>query len=125
MKNKINQLYNYLKNDYRHLICISITIIFLLFSIFYFKNNIIRVFESFIDLGTSFLYYINELLELNISGRITINDFSKVNFESIMNLPDTWDDFKLLWNNYWILFFNFENLNNYINSLGNIIRFLS
>ena len=69
-----------LKIDYRHYICIGLTIIFLLLAIFYFKYAYIRIFESLKDLYTSFIYYINELFELELHGKITINEFSKTPF---------------------------------------------
>ena len=59
-------IWNELKKDYRHFICIGITIVFLLLSIFYFKYAFGRLLETFADIGTSFLYYVSELFELNI-----------------------------------------------------------
>lgn len=104
-----------LKLDYKHYICIGITIIFLLFAVFYFKYAIFRIFESIIDLGTSFKFYISELFELNLTGKITVNNFSKQPFELPFNLPNTWDEFKILCSNYWKLFITKENFIKYFN----------
>lgn len=123
---KLKRAFSYIKEiDYRHYICIAITIIFLCLSIFYFKYAMPRLIESFVDLGTSAKFYINELFELNWSGKVTINDFTKQPFEMPWNLPSTWEEFKVLWSEYWNLFFTKENLQNYILFLGDVIYYIS
>lgn len=119
MKNKLKTI------DYRHYICVGITIAFLLFSVFYFRYADDRIVESFIDLKNSFLYYSNNLFNLNLSGKITINEFSSCPFALPFNLPNTWDDFKILWGNYWSLWASKENFINYMESLGNGVYYLS
>lgn len=80
-----------LKLDYKHYICILITIIFLLFAVFYFKYAYLRIYETLIDLWTSLKFYISEFFDLNLHGAITVNDFSKLPFKMPFNLPNTWD----------------------------------
>ena len=84
-----------------------------------------RLIESFVDLFSSTKFYISELFELNISGNITINDFTKQPFEMPFNLPSTWEEFKLLCHDYWNLFTSKENIMNYINFLGDVAYYLS
>ncbi len=112
-------------NDYRHYICISITFIFLLLAIFYFRYAYLRIFESLKDLYTSFKFYLNELFDLNLQGKITINDFTKQPFQMPFNLPNTWEEFKVIWSNYWKLWATSDNFKSYFNWIGNILYYLS
>lgn len=115
-----------LKNlDYRHYICVGITIIFLLFAIFYFKYAYLRIFESLKDLYTSFKFYLNELFGLNLQGEITINDFSKQPFKMPFNLPNTWEEFKVVWVDYWKLWITAENFKAYFSWLTNVLYYVS
>ena len=65
-----------LKLDYRHYICIGITILFLALAIFYFTLCDNRLIESIIDIFTSSKYYISELFDLDLKGSITVIEFS-------------------------------------------------
>lgn len=114
-----------IKSDYRHFICIAITIIFLLLSILVFRYAMPRLIETFTDIATSCVYYVNELFELNLHGKITVNDFSKMPFEMPFNLPNTWEEFKVLWSQYWSIFFTWENVLNYFVSITDLIYYLS
>lgn len=111
---KIKSLF---KLNYKHYICISITIIFLCFAFFYFKFAGKRILESITDLYTSFIFYLNELFEFNIPGDVTINNYSKIPFEKIINIPDTWSEFKTFFKDYFGLFFNSKNFLNYLSNL--------
>ena len=126
MKNKLKQVFTSIKEiDYRHYICIAITIIFLCLSIFYFKYAMPRLIETFIDLGNSAKFYISELFELELNGKVTINEFTKLPFEMPWNLPSTWEEFKVLWSKYWDVFFTKENLMNYVSFLMDVLFYLS
>lgn len=103
--------------NYKHYICISITLVFILISFLFFKYSYIRLYESFIDLFTSFKYYINNLFNLNWNYDITINNFSKVPFKLPLNLPSSWDKFKILCSNYFKNFFDKDNFLNYFSFL--------
>ena len=113
------------KVDYRHYICISITIIFLLLSIFYFKYGMARIGESIYDLISCSIYYVSELFDLGLSGDLRINELTKQPFVLPFNLPNTWDEFVILWNKYWELFISKENLEGYLYFLGDILYYLS
>lgn len=71
------------------------------------------------------VFYVSELFELNLSGNITINDFTKQPFVLPWNLPNTWEEFKLLWKDYWNLVFTKENFLNYLVWLGDLLYYLS
>ena len=115
---------NILKN-YKHLICICIILISLLFSIFYFKYAHLRLFETFVDLFNSIKFYINELFNINLKGNLTLNELSSQPFKLPFNLPNSWNKFKVLWNNYWKLFINIENFEKYLNYILDILYYLS
>ena len=113
------------KVDYRHYICISITIIFFLFSIFYFKYGMSRIGESLYDLISCSIYYVSELFDLGLSGDLRINELTKQPFVLPFNLPNTWEEFVILWNKYWELFISKENLEEYMYFLGDVLYYLS
>ena len=71
------------------------------------------------------VFYVSELFELNLSGNITINDFTKQPFVLPWNLPNTWEEFKVLWKDYWNLVFTKENFLNYLIWLGDLLYYLS
>ena len=126
MKKKFKQAVAFIKDiDYRHYICGAITIIFLLLAIFYFKYGYLRIWESLKDLWTSSLFYINELFELDIHAEITINNFTKLPFEMPFNLPNTWEEFKVLCSDYWNLLKSKENLQAYFVFLGDVMYYIS
>ncbi len=53
------------KFNYRHILCLVITLGFLACTVFLFPKSIIRIIESFRDFGLSFAYYYLELFEIN------------------------------------------------------------
>lgn len=111
--------------NYRHYICVLITLVFLSFSIFYFKYADDRIVESCIDLKNSCLFYINSLFDLNLNGELTVNKFSSCPLALPFNLPNDWNDFKVLWGDYWKLWIDKENFMNYMISLGNVMYYVS
>ena len=126
MRLKIKDIFSYIRKiDYRHYICVGITLIFLSLAIFYFRYGLPRLIESFIDLFNSAKYYVSELFDLNLSGKVTINDFTNQPFEMPFNLPKTWEEFKVLWKGYWQIFFTKENVVKYFDFLGDVLYYLS
>lgn len=118
----------FLKLNYKHYICISITIIFVCFAFFYFKFAGKRILESLKDLYNSFIFYLNELFEFKIPGEVTINNYSNVPFDKIFNLPDTFDEFKIILKDYFKLLFSSSNFFSYfknvILSLYNLCKYI-
>lgn len=78
------------KIDYRHYIATTITILFLLLSVFYYKNSFIRIKESLRDIYTSFMYNIMSLSN-SVGISPTINAISKVDIRFIF--PLDWQTF--------------------------------
>lgn len=126
MKDKINKYITYIRNiDYRHYICGAITFVFLFLAFFYFKYADTRLIESFKDLGSSTLYYVNELFELDLHAKLSVIEFSSVPFTSPLNLPSTWEEFKILWNDYWTMWASKDTFDAYMTYLGDILYWLS
>ena len=111
--------------NYRHYICIVITLGFLALAIFKFKYAPLRIWESLIDIKNSFLCYLAELFEFNINYEVTINDFTKQPFKMPWNLPNTWEEFKELCKAYGQLFLSKENLLAYLNFIGDLLYYIS
>lgn len=113
------------KIDYRHYICVFITLIFLGFAVFYFQYADNRILESLTDLKNSGIYWVSKLFDLDLHGEITINNFSSCPFDLPLGIPNNWEDFKTLWGKYWRLWVDKDNFFKYINQLANLIYYLS
>ncbi len=122
---KIKDIFQIIKSDYRHWICIGIILSCVVLIPFCFKYAHLRIWESFVDLKNSFLYYFNELFNLNITGDLTVNNLTKQPFEIPFHLPRTWEDFKNTTSNYWSTFFNKEIFSAYLSVIGNIFFYIS
>ena len=113
------------KFDYRHYICAALMIVSILLAIFRFKYALPRIFECFIDIYNSFKFYLSKLFNVNLYGRLTILDLSKMPFELPFNLPLTLEEFKLLWSRFWDLFVSSENFNSYFSFFGDLLLAIS
>lgn len=117
------KLINLFKKDYRHYICVLITLIFIFLAIFYFKYSHIRIIESLRDFGLSFVYYFKELFEIPGEFNITVNKFTTAPYQLPFNLPNTWDEFKILCDKYLDLLFAKQNFKNYMKLIADIIYY--
>ena len=122
MKKTLNKLKNI---HYMHYIAAATSLAFVAMAIFIFPNGFIRIKESFRDLWYSFLYYVDELFELKLVVRPTVNDYSAIPFTPIFNLPDTWEAFIILWNKYWQLWITKENALAYFTRVGDVAATVS
>ena len=113
------------KFDYRHIICIFITIGFILCSIFVFPYAFGRLVESLRDFGLSVTFYVSELFEIDLGVKPTVTNFSKYPFVMPFGLPETWEEFKLLWADYWLKLTSLDNFYGYLEKLGDIAYLLS
>lgn len=109
------------KISYMHYICVCITLVFLLMSIFVFPGAFTRILESFEDLWKSFVYYIQEILHINFGIDPTVNSFSSVPFTPVFGLPGTWEEFQIYWNSYWAQFSSSENFLAYLSALSEFL----
>lgn len=113
------------KINYKHYIAISITICFLLTTLFYFGSSGTRILESCKDFGLSIAYYVQEIFNFDWNITPSVNSKSQVPFTPFFNLPATYEEFVVVWKNFWNLFFSKENLLLYFNQLGDVIYYLS
>ena len=107
------------KINHRHYICIIITIIFLLYTVFYFKYAPGRFLETINNIYTSFCYYINELFELDMHMNLSVLELTKQPFEMPFNFPNNFDEFKLCVEGYFKLIISKENFINYLLFISN------
>ena len=119
----------FVHKDYRHYICIAITLGSLAFG-FIFPNSLPRLAESFRDFGTSLAYWFVEFFEIPFTVRPTIIDmpewqFAPSSFEPVKFLPATWEEFKLFWDKYCSALFEKENFLAYLTKLGEILEYVS
>lgn len=118
------------KKDYRHIICVVITLISLGLGVL-FPNALPRLAETVRDLATSFLYYFADLFyeEQNpIQPTVTFMQswqFAEQIWKPIELFPLSWDEFQYLWNEYWNLFLSERNFENYLAFLGKLFLYLS
>ena len=107
--------------DYRHYICVGITLLFVLCSIFVFPSAFGRVIEAFRDLGLSIGYYFTGLTG-DSPINVTVNDLPKNPFFENVDMPafplptfpEDWATFKRLFVEFWHLFATKENIKSYV-----------
>ena len=124
-KEKFVKYINLVKSDARHLICSILTIFLALFPFLFFTKAFPRIGESFVDLWYSFIYYINELFNLNFTGQLPVKEFSKLDFVMPFDLPNTWEEFKIVWSQYWQLVFSKQNFLLYLNGVSDVLYYTS
>lgn len=117
------------KVDYRHIICVVITLAFLAVGIFRFFDCIGRFAEGGRDLGLSVAYYFCELFQIPHSITPTVNEYPNYDFidnpfgsfAPSVSLPDSWEGFKAKWTEYWRVFAMSENVRSYLAFLGDFL----
>ncbi len=128
------------KIDYRHIICILITLGFVALGIFRFFGCIGRIIESVRDCGLSVAYYFCEIFEIPHHITPTVNELPKIPFFDFPSqtpdvptvpvvpsvpLPDNWEKFKIKWSAYWRLWATKENFFGYLSAVGNVLYIFS
>ena len=105
--------------DYRHYICWTITLAFVLCGVFLFSGAFVRLIESCRDLGVSLGYYFCELFGISHDIVPTVNDLSKLPLETF--LPESWLDFQANWTQYWQIWTTIDNLKGYLSFLSTLL----
>ena len=118
--------------DYRHFICIAITIGFVALGVFKFFGAVGRLIESVRDIGLSAGFYFCELFQIPHKITPTVNDFPKIPFFDFgggsapsVPIPDDWQGFAKKWSLYWHTWATGENFLAYLSFLGNLLYVLS
>lgn len=111
--------------DYRHYICITVTLLFMGIG-FLFPNALPRVAESVRDLATSIAYYFMRVVSRGYNPiRPTVNampkwEWAEEIWEPLRLFPWTWEEFKVLWVEYWELWATWENVEEFFYYLGDV-----
>lgn len=122
------------KIDYRHIICVLITLGFIALGIFRFFGCIGRMIESVRDFGLSIAYYFCEIFETPHNITPTVNELPKIPFFDFPSqvpivpsvpLPADWEKFKTKWSAYWRLWTTKDNFFGYLSAIGNMSYVLS
>ena len=116
--------------DYRHIICTAITLLFLGAG-FLFPNALPRLAETVRDLGLSIAFYFCELIIPNSNPiqptvlRMPTWAFSESIWKPLEIFPYSWEEFKVMWKNFWVQLFTGENFGDYWYSLSDVIYYIS
>ena len=119
---KLKQLF---PRDYRHYICTALTLLFLGLG-FLFPNGIPRVAESVRDLATSVAYYFVRIVsryDNPVFPTVTTMpewEWATEIWEPLKLFPWTWEEFKILWVEFWQLFATWENVQAFFYHLGDV-----
>lgn len=114
-----------IKFNYRHIICLAITLLFAFISIFFFTHAYGRIAESIVDLGNSIAYYFSQMFMLDSNVAPTINNMTGQPFTLPFNLPQTWEEFQIKWGQYWSQWASSEMFNSYLLFLSDILYVLA
>lgn len=117
------------KIDYRHFICVAITLLFVLLAIFVFPSALGRIIESVRDFGLSIAFYFCKMFGIENSVTATVNNLPKMPFFDLPNmpsspvpsLPETFEGFKVKWHEYWQLTVTSRNIVGYLDFLGRLL----
>ena len=127
IKKVLKEVFN---SDYRHYICAAISLVFLGCG-FLFPNAIPRLGEALRDLATSIGYYFCEIFAPDANPiRPTVLSMPEWKWaESIWKplelFPWTWEEFQVLWGEYWKAWASKENLIAYFYWLGDVMYYAS
>lgn len=99
--------------NYRHYICIGITLGFVALSVFVFRRAFTRITESCVDFWNSCVYFFEELFAIKHSRAPTVSEQSKVPFDLPMTLPQTWEELESKFLLFWQIAISKENVLQY------------
>lgn len=122
---KVRKIFDEIKNDYRHYICITMIVAMLLILFLKFNHSFGRFFECFRNFWTSGKYYVSELFGLKLHDRITVNEFTSMPFSLPFNLPETWEEFSSRFSGFWGTFFSEEIFLAYLDKVSLILFVVS
>lgn len=119
IKQQIKRLFKRLKRlDYRHYICVGITLVMIFTAIFGFPYAFGRLIESIKDFGLSIAYYFQSLFTDKVTVKASVIEYSEFPLRLPFNLPSTWIEFKAFMSSYWQVFFKKETIVGYFSKIG-------
>ncbi len=111
----------WLKKNYLHIICVSITLGFIACAIWAFPNACVRIKESCVDVWNSLKFYVKEMFMFDYDVNPTVNNYSSVGFTPFFGLPSTWEEFTVSWSSYWKIWASKENFVGYLSSISSFL----
>lgn len=122
----------FILRNYRHVICITVTVGLAALGIFVFSGSLWRIVESGRDFGTSLAYWFFD--KFHLSDKITPTWMILPQTPPWYNaptgnapqvfLPSTWERFVQSWNKYWATWFNWNTLLDYLILLLKIVLYI-
>ena len=106
--------------DYRHYICIAVTVGFAILGVFVFRSAFYRLLEAGRDFGLSVAYYFCELFGLPYGFAPTVNTLPKD--PPAIFLPESWEAFKVSFGLYWSKWADMRNFLGYLSFFGQAAR---
>lgn len=108
--------------DYRHIICIIITLGFAACAVFVFPSALGRLIEGGRDFGLSVAFYFCELLQVPHNISPTVNNMPNMGgVFPALPIAEDWEQFKADFSAYWRLWVNGDNFLSYLSFLGNLL----
>lgn len=121
----MNILYSLKKIDYRHYVCIAITLGFLCLSVFVFNLSFVRFIEGILDLATSLIYYFCFLIDIESPIVPTVNNMPYypewIPVTAVTPFFESWAKFKSCWGIYWQQWANWDNFMSYLYAVCNVL----
>lgn len=108
--------------DKMHIICIAITISFLLCTFFVFRSSFWRFIESCRDFGVSFAFFFVKLFVLPFQINVTVINLS--DYAPQIHFADNWVDFKNNFFSFWQIFGSQENFLSYLSEVGLVVKII-
>lgn len=106
------------KIDYRHYICIGITLLFIGLSLGLYLNHYFRFGEACKDFGLSIAGFFNQMFHLGKDINPSVNDLTK--YLDIIDFPETFAKLKIWFQNYFDVFASKSNFYAYLYFLFNL-----
>lgn len=114
--------------NWRHIVCVCITVAFACISVFVFPNAFGRLIEGGRDLGLSIAFYFCEMFRIEYSFTPTVTTLPKIPFfpsysgtAPAPSLPETFTGFKSDFALYWELWISKDNFLSYLSFLGRLL----
>ncbi len=101
--------------DYRHYICIGITVAFVCVTVFCFLSSVFRLFDAAESFGTSIAYYFCTLCGFPEAVTPTVTQMPSASVEWF---PSSFVEFQADWNAYWQTWARWETVGGYFTSVG-------
>lgn len=101
-----------LKFDYRHFLCVGITLCFLVCTFTIFPNSFVRFGESLVDIWNSIKCYFGVITN-NGMDVVTVTEPSKIPNIPVIKFAENWPEFIQNWNVYWQKFVTKDNFLGY------------